>query len=166
MLVSDGAAWIGNWLRETYPDAVHILDYYHLKEKLSAAAQSVSDSGHWLREQEESLFEGRQQAVEKAVQDLPHLDAAGKQQLPEYLKNNRCRTRYDLYHKEGLMIGSGPVEAAHRTVLQVRMKRSGQRWSEPGCDKMILLRTAYRSGKFDLITDIFRQDEAFRQMAA
>ncbi len=31
-------------------------------------------------------------------------------------------THYDLYQKEGLMISSGPAEAAHQTPLQVRMK--------------------------------------------
>jgi len=29
-----------------------------------------------------------------------------------------------------LYIGSGAIEAAHRTVVQKRMKLSGQRWSE------------------------------------
>ena len=40
------------------------------------------------------------------------------------------------------------------TLLQVRMKRSGQRWSDEGCDKMIKLRVALRSQKFDLITNV------------
>jgi hypothetical protein len=64
-----------------------------------------------------------------------------------------------------LVISSGPVEAAHRTVLQVRMntgddvdqEASGQRWSERGCDRMVLLRAAYKREKFHLITDLFRQ---------
>jgi hypothetical protein len=42
--------------------------------------------------------------------------------LLAYLQNNRYRTRYDLYHQHGLMVSSGPIEAAHRTLLQVRMK--------------------------------------------
>lgn len=166
VLVTDGATWIGNWLKETYPKATHILDYYHLKQKLAIAAQAVAHPQEWLAEQENYLFEGKQQAVEGAVAALENLPEAVRAQLLSYLKNNRYRTRYDLYRKEGLMISSGPVEAAHRTLLQVRMKRSGQRWSESGCDKMILLRAAYQSGKFDLITDLFRQDDAFRQMAA
>jgi hypothetical protein len=58
------------------------------------------------------------------------------------------------------MISSGPIESAHLAVLQVRMKRSGQRWSERGCDKMLKLRVAYRSGKADLITSTFRKAKA------
>ncbi len=55
------------------------------------------------------------------------------------------------------MIGSGPIESAHRTLLQIRMKRCGQRWSDECCDKMTKLRVALRSQKFDLITNIFRK---------
>jgi hypothetical protein len=158
VFVSDGAHWIGKWLKEKYPKATHILDYYHLKQKLALAAQTAANGQDWLQEQEKSLFEGRQLAVEIAVGALAHLAQHSKDQLLEYLKNNRYRTRYDLYRKQGLIISSGPIEAAHRSVLQVRMKRSGQRWSERGCDKMVLLRAAYKSGKFDLITDLFRQE--------
>jgi hypothetical protein len=39
------------------------------------------------------------------------------------------------------------------------MKRSGQPWSERGCDRMVLLRAAYRSEKFYLIIDLFRQQQ-------
>ena len=158
VFISDGAIWMREWLLEKYPRATHILDYYHLKEKLASVAQAAADSKRWLQEQEENLFAGQQLAVEQAVQALEHLDQTSKHQLLEYLQNNRYRTRYDLYRKQGLMISSGPIEAAHRTLLQVRMKRSGQRWSERGSDRMILLRAACKSEKFHLITDLFRQE--------
>jgi hypothetical protein len=158
VLVTDGALWMGKWLKEQYPWATHILDYYHLKQKLALAAQTTANGQAWLHQQEDDLFAGRQLAVERAVEALTQWDQRSKDQLLEYLRNNRYRTRYDLYRKQGLMISSGPIEAAHRSVLQVRMKRSGQRWSERGCDKMILLRAAYKSHKFHLITDLFRQE--------
>jgi len=158
VFVSDGAGWMSKWLQDKYSGATHILDYYHLKQRLASAALAAPDARGWLQEQENHLFQGRQQAVETAVEALERLDHKSKDQLLAYLKNNRYRTRYDLYRKEGLLISSGPVEAAHRTVLQVRMKRSGQRWSERGCDRMVLLRAAYKSGKFHLITDLFRQE--------
>ncbi|MBK7634691.1 MAG: hypothetical protein IPJ13_10645 [Saprospiraceae bacterium] len=34
---------------------------------------------------------------------------------------------YPKYIKSGLLIGSGAIESAHRTVLQKRMKQSGQK---------------------------------------
>ncbi len=60
----------------------------------------------------------------------------------------------------GLFIGSGTLEAAHRTVLQVRMKRSGQRWAYHSCDNMLRLRVAYKSGKFGLVTNLLRNPPA------
>jgi hypothetical protein len=158
VLITDGAIWMSKWLWQTYPGATHILDYYHLKQKLASAVEATASGKEWLQEQENRLFQGQQQQVERAVEALEHLEQTTKDQLLEYLKNNRYRTRYDLYRREGLMISSGPIEAAHRTVLQVRMKRSGQRWSERGGDRMILLRAAYKSEKFHLITDLFRQE--------
>ena len=52
---------------------------------------------------------------------------------------------YGEYRRQGLMIGSGPMEAAHRTVLQARMKRSGQHWSIAGARSMINLRVMLKS---------------------
>jgi hypothetical protein len=64
VFISDGALWTGKWLFEKYPRATHILDYYHLKEKLAVAAAAAPDSRHWLQQQEENLFAGKQLAVD------------------------------------------------------------------------------------------------------
>ena len=37
VFVTDGAQWIHRWLQESYPHATHILDFYHVAEKLAAA---------------------------------------------------------------------------------------------------------------------------------
>jgi hypothetical protein len=65
--------------------------------------------------------------------------------------------RYNRYRDKGLMISSGPIESAHRTVLQTRMKRSGQRWSYKGCDSIVKLRVAYQSGKSALISNALKK---------
>ena len=40
-------------------------------------------------------------------------------------------------------MGSGIAESAHRYVLQVRMKRAGQRWGIQRARRMVLLRAVY-----------------------
>ena len=40
-------------------------------------------------------------------------------------------------------MGSGIVESAHRHVLQVRMKRAGQRWGIQRARRMVRLRAVY-----------------------
>lgn len=156
VFLTDGAEWIGNWLSSTYPSAVHILDYFHVVEKLAFAVRGLPMSKQWVTTQQEHLLANQSETVESNVAKLSHLPADERSKLVGYLLNNRQRMRYADYQKRGLMIGSGPIEAAHRTVLQVRMKRSGQRWVNKGCDNMIRLRVAYKSGKFNQVTNLLK----------
>ena len=156
VLISDGATWIGDWLGRSYPDAVQILDFYHVAEKLGEAAKQAKASEKWLKKQKYMLKSGGFNQVRSAIKRLSW-DAGQKEKLLAYMDNNRYRMAYDQYLAKGWMIGSGPIESAHRTVLQKRMKLSGQRWGEEGGDKMANLRVAVMSGKSHLITNIFRQ---------
>lgn len=156
VFITDGAVWIGNWLSETYPNATHILDFFHVCEKLAVASEWAEMPALWLEKQKDNLLAGKHKKVCKAVKKLEKFSVQSKEKVLNYLYNNKYRMQYDQYRRKGLMISSGPIESAHRTVLQVRMKRSGQYWSEKGCDNMIKLRVAYRSEKFTLITDILR----------
>lgn len=159
VFITDGALWIGQWLIEQYPDAVHILDFYHVCEKIAKVA-IWADATDWFEQMKTHLLAGRQLKVRQSILQMKQLPAEQKDDLLTYLENNEYRMKYNEYRNKGLMIGSGPIESAHRTLLQVRMKRSGQRWSDDGCDKMIKLRVALRSQKFDLITNIFRKSAA------
>ena len=48
--------------------------------------------------------------------------------------------RYKQYRNIGCdIIGCGAIESAHRTVIQKRMKLSGQRWSRKGAENMLQL---------------------------
>ena len=156
VFISDGATWIGDWLGRSYPDAVQILDFYHVAEKLGEAARQAEAPEKWLKTQKERLKSGGFNQVRSAIKRLPW-DSGQKEKLLVYMDNNRYRMAYDQYLAKGWMIGSGPIESAHRTVLQKRMKLSGQRWGEEGGDKMANLRVAVMSGKTHLIPDIFRQ---------
>lgn len=162
VFITDGAEWIGHWLSATYPTATHILDYFHVVEKLAMAAKELPNAKGtaWLRTQQEHLLADQSQQVEINVALLSHLSVREREKLGAYLSSNRHRMRYGSYRQAGLLIGSGPIEAAHRTVLQVRMKRSGQRWVDRGCDNMVRLRVAYKSDKFHLVTDLLKTHEA------
>lgn len=156
VFINDGALWIGDWLSRSYPEAIQILDFYHVAEKLAEAAKQAGAPENWLAEQKERLKSGGFDEARSAIVRLEWAEER-KGKLLAYMDNNRHRMAYDEYLAEGLMIGSGPVESAHRTVLQKRMKLSGQRWGEEGGDKMANLRVAVMSGKSHLITDVFRQ---------
>jgi hypothetical protein len=59
---------------------------------------------------------------------------------------------YCKYTKLGAgIIGSGAIESAHRTVVQKRMKLSGQRWSFSGAQNMLNLRVTSMNNRWDKI---------------
>jgi hypothetical protein len=64
---------------------------------------------------------------------------------------------YAAYRQAGYCIGSGAIEAAHKTLIQQRMKRSGQIWSPNRAQQMLKLRVAYKSSLFQLVTDTICQ---------
>ena len=160
VFVTDGAQWIHHWFQASYPHATHILDFYHMAEKLAAAAQAADVPPAWLPAQYARRWAGQSPAVEQALGTLPGLPAALAAQLSSYLRANRARLRYDLFRQRGLLCGSGPVEAAHRTLLQVRLKRSGQRWSNDGLDRLVRLWSALKSPQRHLLTDLFKNPPA------
>ena len=52
---------------------------------------------------------------------------------------------YQSFQEKGYFIGSGAIEAAHRHVLQQRLKLSGQRWTKDGFQSVANLRACYKS---------------------
>jgi hypothetical protein len=68
-----------------------------------------------------------------------------------YYEKNRYRMDYKGYRQAGYCIGSGAIEAAHRTLIQQRMKRSGQRWSPIRAQQLLKLRVAFKSNRKQLV---------------
>ena len=62
--VTDGAQWVNRWLQAHYPAATHILNFYHVAEKLAAAAQAADAPAVWLPAQYARLWAGQGPAME------------------------------------------------------------------------------------------------------
>ncbi len=63
---------------------------------------------------------------------------------------------YKSFRDKGLLIGSGPIEATHRSVLQQRFKLSGQLWAIKGAQVIANLRCYAASGSWNIIQRLFR----------
>ena len=61
---------------------------------------------------------------------------------------------YTQYAKQGLLIGSGAIEAAHREILQKRLKLSGQRWTIKGAQQIANLRTYKKSNSWNEVKNL------------
>ncbi|MDA3892487.1 MAG: hypothetical protein PF517_12555 [Salinivirgaceae bacterium] len=80
--------------------------------------------------------------------------ATGLQSLLNYLTTNKKRINYGKYIDQGLLIGSGAIEAAHRDVLQKRLKLSGQHWTIDGAQQIANLHTCKKSNNWNEVKDL------------
>ena len=161
VIIGDGAKWIWNWADDNYPGAVQILDFYHAKEKLVLFArhQWLCDDQrrNWIKEQSDKLLNNELEEVLCCIRSSRSRNEEAKMakaKLLEYYIEHDDRMQYKTYRDRGLMIGSGPIEAAHRSVIQQRMKLSGQKWSVPGAQAMANLRCYKCSGAWHMIEKI------------
>ena len=163
VFISDGAKWIQQWVRSMYPDSLHILDYFHAKEHLCHFAQAYFGSGidaknKWIDEQDRLLLHDDANIVVKNISLLPKTTKKDVEQkrkaLTQYYQSNIKRMNYNTYKQMGLLIGSGPIEAAHRHVIQQRMKRSGQRCTKPGLQQVANLRVVCKSDRWQEVVDM------------
>jgi len=158
LFISDGAAWIKNWVEDAFPGAVSILDYYHACEHLHEFSNSFFKDKEieekWTTGQKELLLSSQIAEVLKNIKAIaPKNKEADK--LTAYYEGNRDRMDYQKYKQLGCgIIGSGAIESAHRTVIQKRMKLSGQRWSKKGAQNMLNLRVINKNQQWGKIVEI------------
>jgi hypothetical protein len=158
VFVNDGAVWIHNWIKAEYPNAIQILDFYHaMTHIMKYASMIITDKKkrkEWQKETNDGLKKGGYKYI---IERLEKLEPKTKKQKTEkvrllsYLKSNESRMDYGEYITQGMLIGSGAIESAHRTVLQERLKKAGQRWSKKGLQKLINIRVLNKSGHWDRI---------------
>jgi hypothetical protein len=161
VIIGDGAAWIWKWAEDNYPGATQVLDFFHAKEKLVILAkhQFTDDKKRtqWVTHQAEKLLDN---GVEQVISTLKTIRARNdeakhaKQKAIDYYEEHDDRMLYRTYKERGLLIGSGPIEAAHRSVIQQRMKLSGQKWTVKGANAIANLRCYRQSGAWHIIENI------------
>lgn len=166
VLLADGAKWFWDWGSEKHPDALQILDYYHCKEYLCEfAAGYFGDKEKckaWIEKQEKYLFRDKVSRVIKNIEKLSArkaADSAIKRKILTYFKNNQQRMYYGTYRQKGLLVGSGPIEAAHRNVIQQRLKLAGQRWTKLGAQFIANLRVCRKSQRWDNIVELTKGEK-------
>lgn len=158
VIIGDGAKWIWNWAEDNYPGATHILDFYHAREKLVifAGHQFSQDDVRkdWMDQQCQRLLNDEVEVVISSLKTCRAKNskaAEAKAKLLDYYVQHDDRMLYKTYREAGLLIGSGPIEAAHRSVIQQRMKLSGQKWSVQGAQAIANLRCYHRSSAWNIV---------------
>jgi len=133
---TDGAVWLKNWIEDSFPHAVSILDFYHAAEHLhnfsSQFFKDAVEEQKWVQTQRELMLDSKMATVIVNISLLAGNKNKEAAKLIAYYENNLQRMDYKKYQQIGCeLIGSGAIESAHRTtVIQKRMKQSRQRWSK------------------------------------
>jgi len=169
VFISDGATWIREWIADKYPLAVSILDFYHVMEyvyefaeKAFPDASEKDEKDKWCDLQEELLLESDVETVIDHI-NATHAKEKDKKKIITYLQNNKDRMKYKQYRNIGCgIIGSGAIESSHRTVVQKRMKLSGQRWSINGAKNMLRLRVISFNKQWAKVIDFIKTPQLIK----
>jgi hypothetical protein len=156
--VADAAEDNWRFLHHQIPGGPEVIDFFHAAEHLGQAIAAAYGDGTRetrLRFQElrEVLLEDCG-GVEQVIRSLAYLRTKHprKKRITEvlaYFRKHRSKMRYFEHKEFGLPIGSGPVEAACKTLVAQRMKQSGMRWGMEGGQGILTLRGWTQSERFD-----------------
>ena len=153
VVLGDGAAWIWNLATEHFPEAIQIVDRFHVKQHLSNVGKSIygatSDlAKQWAHERHDELDEGDTDAVLAALRTHAPADEEARKCV-DYINDNRARMRYADFRAAGLCTSTGVVEAGCKVAVGTRLKRAGMHWTVRGANAIIALRCAKLSGRFE-----------------
>ena len=128
------------------------------REQLIASSSSIfTDKVKekiWTDKQKEWLLKGVVKTVISNIKWVRKNNEAANG-LINYYSKNKNRMKYQEYVKIGCgIIGSGAIESAHKTLVQKRMKQSGQRWSQKGAQHMLNLRVVRKNNDWNKIIEL------------
>jgi hypothetical protein len=156
----DGERALWDARRIYFPEAVGILDLFHVLERLWAVAHCFHKEGsdgakqfveHRLRD----VLQGRVSYVISGLRHRLRTEKLGGQRqrvvrsAVEYLSNNQDHMRYDEYLSAGYPIGSGVAEGACRHLVKDRLEQTGMRWTVEGAQAMLQVRALYLNDQWE-----------------
>jgi hypothetical protein len=149
VILGDGARWIWDEVAASFgSERTEIVDWYHASEHLSALSKALLGEGTaaaaaWLDQATHQLWRHGPAPLLQLLHDAsaPTPEAARLLRRERgYFSTNALRMHYPTFRRQGLPCGSGAVESGAKHVVQLRMKRAGQRWSRPGAQAILALR--------------------------
>ena len=155
-VLGDGATWIWNLAAEHFYDSYQIVDWYHATEHLAAGARLLKGEGtpaakRWFNAHETILFQGHAGWIAQVLTTAAQSQPAVAEELEKeagYFRNNKRRMNYLEMRQEGWAIGSGMVESAAKQ-FKARFTGPGMRWSRDGAERLLPVRAAIMSGRFE-----------------
>jgi len=143
-----------------FPEAVGILDLFHVLERLWAVAHCFHTEGSdeakdFVGQRLRDLLQGRVGYVISGLRRRLKAEKLSGQRRKvvhsavEYLGNNKAHMRYDESLAAGYPIGSGVAEGACRHLVKDRMEQTGMRWTVEGAQAMLHVRAFYLNDQWE-----------------
>jgi hypothetical protein len=158
--VMDGERSLWDAQEVYFPEAIGVLDLFHVLERVWGVAHCFHKEGsdeaeQYVEERLRDFLEGRVGSViEEFRRCLTRERLRGTKRKVvksaiEYLENNREHMRYDEYLAAGYPIGSGVAEGACRHLVKDRLEQTGMRWTVPGAQAMLHVRAMYLNDQWE-----------------
>jgi hypothetical protein len=159
--IGDGAPWIWNRIKEVYPDAKQVLDYYHCSEYLHDLAnaqygKNSQKAREWVEATLCRLFMNNADQIIAGIKRMkPNSEEAAQQidKTVKYLDERKDMINYGSLKRGGFHIGSGGIESSNKFISNVRLKRSGAWWYPTNANNILKLRCAKYNKTFDRIME-------------
>jgi hypothetical protein len=154
VVLSDGAKWIHNMKSELFPNSIHILDYFHLAEKVWGFGKDAFNKNDkkytpWCTMVCEHLKQSRpQDAIKEISKICKSTKRVEAEAIIPYIENNLECIDYKSFIERGFDIGSGAIESANKSVMHKRLKGPGMRWLRDTAQAVSTLRCKYESGRW------------------
>lgn len=172
VLLMDGQRSLWKYAEENplYADFESLIDFYHTTEHLSKAAEALFGKASpgataWYTKYRKMLLEETDAplAILRSMQyyrDILKLQKSRKSDLKverTFFHKNKSKMTYADFVKRGLPIGSGPIEAACKSIVKTRLGRSGMRWSRKGGQNILTFRAYAKSNRWDKCWAAFKE---------
>ena len=164
MIILDGARSLWTYIKgnRRYDGYVKVVDFFHATEHLSKIAALLFGKGmdaaqEWYTKYR-AVLRDEKGGVTSMMRSLDYYAPKGglaksvRTALATergYFLRNKGKMNYAELRERGLPIGSGPVEAACKTLVKTRLGRSGMRWSRIGGQRILDFRTYVKSNRWD-----------------
>lgn len=161
VFLCDGHRSLWNYAdhNERFDDYEKLVDFCHTQEHLSKAAEALfgknsAEGTRWYSRYTTKLLEldAGADSVLHSIDYHCRTRRLGKNRLKDvvvertFFRRNQHRMHYADFRRRGLPIGSGPVEAACKSIVKTRLCRSGMRWSREGGQRILNFRCYVKSG--------------------
>ena len=173
-VVQDGAPELWNtvryWLRALdQVDGWHeVLDWYHMAERLSRCfllLEPDNTKREILCKQWRSNLKRKPGTPKRLVRYLSDrakaLTGEAREEMrihTNYFRKRTDQMNYPKMRRNNIPIGSGVTEGACKSLITARAKRSGQRWSRHGLNRVLALRAIHQSERLNRFWDRFKLD--------